>query len=194
MIKVCKVILFLFKLIAIALMVAGLSFSAYFLSNLFISASGNVKLGILTALISIIVLIYNNSRQQVRDISSRHFNEKREAYRDFIDLIFEFMRAVHTSETPNASLERISKIQKNILVWGSAETMNAYNAFMVVSAADKDGNAEQASEDKPDLRIFHAMETLLRSVRKDLGHSDRKLRRFAVTKLFIVADEHHKFS
>ena len=194
MIKAWKVILFLLKLIGIVLIVAGLLFSAYFLSNLFISASGNVKLGILTALISLIALIYNNSRQQIRDISSRHFNEKREAYRDFIDLLFEFMRAVHTSETPNASLERISEIQKNILVWGSAETMNAYNAFMVASVAGKDSNAEQSSEDKPDLRIFHAMEALLRSIRKDLGHSDRKLKKFAVTKLFIVADEHHKFS
>lgn len=178
-------------LVLAIVLIAMTPFAIYFLTKLFIVADSNVKLGAITAIISVVALIYNNSRQQIREISSRHYTEKRESYRNFFDILFEFMQSSKTGREPDSSLERISDILKSIMIWGSSETINAYNAFMRHSTEQMQPGRDD--DDAINFETFQKMESLLRNMRKDLGHSDRNLDRHALTKLFISADEHHKF-
>ncbi len=149
-------------------------------------ATTNVKLGILTAAVSAFAFIYNNSRQQAREIASRHFSEKRQAYRKFFDLMFEIIASQGDAEpiSESETIVRIRDVAKEIMIWGNAETINAYSDFMVAST---NNNPEDITA------VFTKIEALLRSMRKELGHSDRTLQKFGLTKLFIKAEEHHLF-
>jgi hypothetical protein len=185
-------LLYCLKLILAAVLVLTSLVSIYLLFNLFIVAGSNVKLGAFTAAVSVIALLYNNARQQSRDIASRHFSEKREAYQRFFDLLFELTQAEGTDTVETVSVERAREIVKSIMVWGSAETINAYNEFMRFSAM-QDMNENPKDDSALKLDIFEKIEKLLKSMRKDLGHSDGKLETFSLAKLFIKGDEHYKF-
>ena len=165
---------------------------AYQLIKLFIAADINVKLGTLTAAVSVMALLYNNARQQGREIASRHFSEKREVYQQFFDLLFEFMQAQKSESEVDLPIKRASNILKSIMVWGSAETINAYNEFISFTAVQSPETDEVLNAPLK-LDTFEKMEALLRSMRKDLGHPDGKLEKFSLSKLFIKGDEHHKF-
>lgn len=184
--KVLRVLSF----IAALLLIAAISLATYKVSILFVGASDNVKLGISTAFVSLIALIYNNNRQQNREISSRHFSEKRQAYQNFFDLLFEYMGHEKSKKAPDSSIERMMGIVKGLMVWASADTINTYNEYMRFSVSE---NAKRETADGLPISIIH-MEKILRSMRKDLGHGDSGLERYGLTKLFIKADEHHKFN
>jgi len=80
-------------------------------------------------------------------------------------------------------IDRMLGITKDLMVWGSADTINQYNAFI-----------RQTSVPQPEgsLVIFSNVEKLMSSFRKDLGHDDRKLEKLGLSKLFLKAEEHQK--
>ena len=71
------------------------------------------------------------------------------------------------------------------MVWGSASTITAFNKFIYESALNSDPNTKM---------VFLRTEAFLRAIRKDLGHNDGALERFALTKMIVRGDEHHKLS
>jgi hypothetical protein len=115
-----------------ALLVVAFAWTAYTGLNLFISATTTAKLGSVTAALTIVALIYNNARQQAREIKARHFAEKRLAYQKFFDFMFEIFSAQKNGlELSNEHLiEQMTLIVKDIMIWGSAETINQYNQFV----------------------------------------------------------------
>ena len=170
--------------VAIAVVIA-IPYVAYLAIIIFLSASSAAKLGALTALISIIALIYNNLRQQEREIKSRHFSEQRQAYQKVGDLLFDIMNSVTGTEQldNDETLKRSRMIVKDIMFWGSANTVNQYNLFI--------RNSSQPIEENS-MANFHNVENLLRALRKDLGHNDKKMEHLGLSKLLIKGDEHHK--
>jgi len=168
----------------IAIVVAA-GWAAYTLISLFLSAEDPLRLGVLTAAVSVIALIYNNARQQVREIKSRHFVEKRQAYQKFFDFLFEMFSASRKGQRLDESqmVDKMQAIVKEIMIWGSAETINEFNSFVRATA-------NPPAEGVPG--IFGIVERLMRSLRRDLGHNDRKLEHLGLTKLLIKGDEHDK--
>lgn len=169
-----------------ALLIFGVSsWIIYLAVGAYLKASNNVQLGVATALISIFAIIYNNSRQQSREIKTRHFSEKREAYQKFFNLMFDMFdaqkRGVEISE--DEAVLRMRSVVKEMMIWGSAETINNYNAFLKRSTS-----SEKISEKE----VFQGVETLLLSFRRDLGHNDKKLEPLGLTKLIVKADDHEK--
>jgi hypothetical protein len=152
---------------------------------IFWSANDSVRLGTATALISVAALLYNNARQQAREIKSRQFAEKRQAYQKFFDVMFDVFAAQRSGQeiSQEETIERIHGFVKEVMIWGSADTINQYNSYIRgVATPLPDG----------DLRIFSNMENLMRSLRRDLGHNDRVLERLGLTKLLIRGEEHDR--
>lgn len=175
-------------LVGLAL-IAGTSWAVYSLVALYLTASDTLKLGVLTAAISVIALIYNNARQHRREISSRHFSEKRQAYQKFFDFMFEMFSEDRTgvmlSEVEKE--ERARAIVKNLMIWGSADTINQYTNF-VRSSVELDTDLDV------DPKLFCNVESLLRSFRRDLGHDDSRLEALGLTKLLVKPEEHSKLT
>lgn len=79
------------------------------------------------------------------------------------------------------SIKRTRSFVKDIMVWGSPETINQYNIFI--------RNSVTQSSDDPKA-VMSNVEALMRSLRKDLGHDDRKLEKLGLSKLLIKGEEH----
>lgn len=177
-----SVVLAVILVIGVILFVLWGGFIAF---GLFLQASATVQLGAITALISVIAFLYNNHHQQNREIKSRQFAEKRQAYQKFFDLMFDIFDAQRTG-TPledTVVIQRMGLVVKEIMVWGSADTINQYNAYM--KTAQSTDSAEYG-------HAIKNMEALMRALRRDLGHNDRALDKLALSKLLIKADDHDK--
>lgn len=155
-------------------------------SEIYGKADADTKLGVLTATGSAAAFILNNMVQSSRERKARLFESKREAY----DRFFSFFFSLFTAQRSGAELETEATVQnfqeftRSVMTWGSAETVNALNHYQ---------RAAEAAQENP-IAIFTHTETLLRALRKDLGHSDSRLENLALTKLILKGDEHHKLS
>ncbi|WP_147454311.1 hypothetical protein [Sphingomonas sp. PP-F2F-G114-C0414] len=167
-----------------AIILAAIFWLGHVSIDLFIAAPATVRLGVLTAAVSVLTFVFNNSRQQTREINSRQFSDKREAYQKFFDFLFEIFSAQKKGieHSDDDLIERMHNITKGLMVWGSARTINQYNQFM--------RNAINPPENPLDQ--FRNVESLLKAFRQDLGHDDRKLEAFGLSKLILKADEHDK--
>lgn len=143
-----------------------------------------LKLGVLTAAGSALAFIINNAVQSSRERRARLFEAKRQAYGDFFKAFMSFFHKTAQGENPEG-LEMVKAIQNlstDVMTWGSAATINAFNQFQRESVMP-------ASDQRA---LFLRTERFLRALRNDLGHSDANLKPFALTKLILKGDEHAK--
>lgn len=153
--------------------------------RLYGNAEADLKLGVITAAGSALAFVVNNAIQSGRERKARLFENKREAY----DKFFEFFFSIFVSQKSGKPLtekqlaEKFNEFTRNVMTWGSAETVNAVNEYQ----------RSNLNVDPSDLKaLFSTTEKLLRALRRDLGHSDRSLSKFGLTKLILKADEHYK--
>ena len=153
------------------------------IAGLYDKAEPSLRLAILTGGGSALGFIINNAIQSSRERKARFFESKREAYGAF----FENFLAMFKKREGKDKIEDVSKtlerLRTDIMVWGSASTINAFNKYSQQSANDPDPGTIVA---------FQRTEEFLRSLRKDLGHNDSSLGRFGLTKMLLRGDEHDK--
>ncbi|MEZ5654770.1 MAG: hypothetical protein R3E04_02600 [Sphingobium sp.] len=152
--------------------------------RLYKAADPDIKLGVITATGSALAFVVNNAVQSSRERRARLFEAKREAYGDFIESFMSFFHKFALGEqVPEGDIVKtIQSLSTDVMTWGSAETVNAFNEYQRSnSSPTKDNNV-----------LFGRTETFLRALRKDLGHSDIALEKFALTKLLLKGDEHEK--
>lgn len=176
------------KFLAFAILVGATCFAfviAREVWRLYGSAGADVQLGVITAAGSALAFVANNAVQSARERKARLFENKREAY----DKFFEFFFSIFTSQKSgnplgeNELAEKFQEFTRAVMTWGSADTINSVIEFQRASNGG----------DPNDLKKMLApTETLLRALRKDLGHSDSAMDRYGLTKLILKADEHHK--
>ncbi len=147
------------------------------------TADPSVQAGIIGILGVVIAGIISHYQTKKREINSRHFSEKRECYQEIINLMFEMLFANYLGkeELEDAELaKRIIPFKKNLMVWGSADSINAFHSYL-----DKCGKPQNNNE------LFAGVEKLLREIRKDLGHDDKNLKDFSLIRL-VLNDEAKK--
>jgi hypothetical protein len=155
------------------------------MSKLYIQAEPSVRLGVVTAIGSVIAFVANNAIQSSRERRARLFESKREAYDKFFNFFTLFFHKNNT-ETPMSETEMMESFRNlatGIMTWGSASTINAFNQY-------QRHNARQDHTDMVDL--FSRTETFLRALRRDLGHNDVALENLAMTKMMIRGNDHEE--
>lgn len=179
----------IFHIAAAALILGGMVVATWFAVSEFVSLYGkadpNLKLGVITALGSGAAFLWNNLHQSRRERQARLFENKREAYDHFFEFFFSIFAAQKSGKPldEGALAEKFGVFTRNVMTWGSAPTINAVNRYQVESLRATGGDMTT---------LFKPTEDLLRALRKDLGHSDSALERYALTKLILRAEEHHK--
>lgn len=153
--------------------------------RLYSEAENDLKLGVITAAGSALAFVANNAIQSSRERRARLFEAKREAYGEFFESFMSFFHGVAGGRKPTEAelIKAIQGLSTDVMTWGGAETVNAFNNFQRANAAPANNDRE----------LFLRTETFLRALRRDLGHSDGSLKSFALTKLIVRGDEHHKF-
>ena len=181
-----KLFLGVILVLIIAIIVAYLSYNIFLEAwVLYKAADSNVKLGMFTATGSAIAFITSNAINSSRERKARLFESKRDAYNIFFDFFFSIFKNIKsgTDYSEDQMADKISEFMRGVMTWGSAKTVNAVIEWQ----------KQSENIDTTDLKsTFAVTEKLLRALRADLGHSDSTLKEFALTKLILKADEHHK--
>lgn len=150
-------------------------------------AEADLKLGVITATGSALAFLVNNAIQSSRERRARLFENKREAYDKFFEFFFSIFAAEKSGNplSQDKLAEKFHEFTRNVMTWGSAETVNAVNEYQQASLNSNSSNLKET---------FATTERLLRALRKDLGHADNRMDKFGLTKLILKADEHHKLN
>ena len=127
--------------------------------------------------------IFSHYFSQKREISSRQFTQKAKAYENIFNFVVEVVGKSDSGDQMNELEigERSRSIRKDIMVWASDDVIKAWSDYeMAIGKYGKNTN------------VFKYMDLIFRALRKDLGHSDKKLLRGDLIKMMVTPSEHDK--
>lgn len=165
---------------------ALLGFSGW-LAWIFIESLTAAAPGVAAAVISfigaVIIAVWTHAATKRREINSRHFIEKKNAYMHVIDLIFDLHKSTLEGKelSEKEMMDKILEFKKQLVVWGSAEALKIWDEYEQAAATLQGNENTLLNVDK-----------ILRCVRKELGHDDKILRPGDLVALLLKAEDKHK--
>ncbi len=187
----------LFSFIVLLAILAGLCFASYKLAVFvwhpfskldpalaagIIAASATIVASILGSIVA--VLIAKRLEQQAF-IKNEHRKQVTPIYEEFIEFIFQLLLAEKLGKkkvTEQEMIKIFAKFTQKIVVWGSDDAIKAYYDYKRISF-------ESLEKEIGTTGVF-AIEDLMLALRRDLGHSNKGLKRGKILGLF-VNDIHH---
>ena len=160
---------------------ALLGWMAWYFVQTIQEADANVKAGIVGIVGVLLAGVLTNFFTKRREINARHFSEKREAYGKIIDIIFDIILSTKSGESQpdNALMNKMMGFKKELMVWGGSEVIQSWNEFEMES--------ERVNGDPK--KVLAKVESVLRAIRKDLGHDDHQLKFGSLLALLILAED-----
>ncbi|MFA9396582.1 MAG: hypothetical protein ACERJ1_18010 [Halodesulfovibrio sp.] len=174
-----KLILF-FVLILITCLVG------YWAKDLFFSLSSAHRATMITILGSIIAVCFTHSFTKSREIQSRHFGKKTEAYETIFEIVFDQLQKakMHSGGTKKDQAKQLLSIieaKKKIMIWGSPKVIQRFNEMETASILQDSKNAS-----------FYCFGKLFEEIRRDLGHNDTSLKDGELMSLIILPEDKDK--
>ncbi|MCL4244666.1 MAG: hypothetical protein KJ002_05985 [Candidatus Dadabacteria bacterium] len=181
-VRVILLFVFLFALIG-ALCWGIYKFIVFFFS---LELDPNVVAGLIgaTALISASIgsIIIQKRSEQKLYIQIEHRKNFGPIYEKFINnILIKVLLATKLGEEPLSQTQLIKIIAdftRDILVWGSNDVLKAYQDFRKLGEIGPNSDADK-------LKVVYAMETLILTMRKDLGHSTKDFKKGDILRLFV---------
>ena len=155
--------------------------ASYFLYLLFVSGD-QTRLAILTAAVSVGTLVYTQNKNTKREIESRQFSKKSEAYEEIISSIASLTNAVRREEEVDQAqlTEQIASIIPKMVIWAGPDVLQAWERLSTPG-----GDSQQA--------VIAAAE-LIGALRRELGHAnDSKLGRLGALGVMLKPDAREEF-
>ncbi len=189
--KILKEILKALKeLISIILgfaLVAFICWGIYLIANkvisVFIKLDPTVAASLIAASVTIIVSVISVLLAKLLEHRSEIRKEMRikkiPAYTDLINFMFRVSFAKKRGQNPPTEKEILDFFQgftEKIVVWGSDDVINAFNAFRTFAQKTQTAQSEN---------ILFVAETLFLTIRKDLGHKNKGLTKGKLLGLFV---------
>ncbi len=146
--------------------IVGLVFTALtgnWLTTLFLSLESSQRTTVITVVASITAICITHYLTKRREIQSRQFAKKAEAYEAIFEVVFQLFietKKLAPEQDQDELIKKLLLVKNKIMVWGSQE---------VVQWLDKVGDTSS-----PDNNLYY-FERLFHEMRKDLGHNDNNL-------------------
>ena len=149
-------------------------------------ASIDVKITIIslcgTAIITVISVLLSKSYEKKAEIRKDQFHDKVKVYQKFITKIIGDIllnnKAIPDKEKQQKLETAFREFVQDVMLWGSDESLHEASKWM--TALRTQGSDEQKIYDN--LFLF---EDFLLAIRKDLGHSNQKVQKGDLLRLFI---------
>jgi hypothetical protein len=136
--------------------------------------------GSVTAIVSVASLILSRQWERRREIEQEHRRQKIPVYEEFIKFIFRVVMSGKPNSPAMSESDMISAIMsfsQSLIVWGADDVIRDYAQFRRMSAS--------AGQPGAPVPMLLAVERLLLSIRKDIGHSNKGLKAGDLLSLFI---------
>mgnify|MGYP003385607753 CR=1 FL=1 len=138
-----------------------------FITSLLKTLDSSVSASIITAAIGLIGLWYVQWQSKSRDIAESHRSSKIEVYNDLFDILEKFQEEPKggwsKDSIPKQLKNDFTKLNRGLILWASPTVISAWIDFRNIT--DSGGN------------ILLSVDTLYKSIRKDLGNSNFNLKR-----------------
>jgi hypothetical protein len=139
----------------------------------------NVAAALIVGLVALFGYFYTQRQTKARELSEAHRKPKTEVYDAFFDVIDCFLhkegsQEIDPNNLPKEVEELFAKLRRGLIVWGSVGAIKKWELFKGAAA----GTGREAI-------ILLAMDDMLREIRKDLGNSNRGLKRGDLVKVFL---------
>jgi hypothetical protein len=126
-----------------------------------------------------IMAIIQHKFIQKRENQHRHFERKIESYRGIVYALLGMLREKHPSgriskKSTEKTVKALFDFKDNVLLWGSKDLIYEVIAYQKMLTLLGEKGSEDLEEDL-NVEIFSATESLLRGIRKDLGHDDTEV-------------------
>jgi hypothetical protein len=172
--------------IPLSLILASLSIAAicvFFISLIKVDRKISVPVigAMLTAFISLAAVIITQRSTKQREIEEAHREKKVEIYEEFFKKIEVLLqsnnprRQIETTSDSEELITYLSDFKTSILLWGSPQVLQAYDDFARISGSGKS--------------IFEAVDNLYRTIRVDIGLSNKGLPPLHLVKMHISDPE-----
>jgi len=135
-----------------------------------------------TAIVSVLSIVYNQRKTKEREIAESHRQQKIDLYKKFMDNVVVGALRLAKDKADDADLQKhletfFLDFTANLIVWGSPGVIHEY------TKSRKSGNQPQ---------MLLQIDDVLRAIREDLGHSNRRIGRGDLIALFLTDPERLK--
>ncbi len=123
--------------------------------------------------------LFTHSQTMKREINARHFQSKKDGYIHIIEIIVLLMMKEAFGEKPNEDqlMKKMIEFKKNLIIWGSRDVIKAWEEYEIDSQNSKDTTAS-----------ILMLDSVLKEIRKDLGHSDHNMKAGSLVSVFLDTD------
>lgn len=138
-----------------------------------------IQAGLIGLLGMLFVALFTHYFTKTREINARLFREKRDGYMNFMDVLFDMLRAMKLKGEINNEeyMGKIVEFKKALMIWGSDDVIRKWNLYEIDN-----------SENQSIQSVVSNIEMVLRAIRKDLGHNDKSLEEGQLVGLILDAD------
>lgn len=175
-------------------------FSGWLFIKSLLKADPNITASVIGAIAVVGAGIWSHYSTKRLEINSRHFIEKKNAYIQFIELIFEFFKEIKKEKNflpinkpplhENKDIQvKILNFKKELMVWGNHEVILALENFESHTNID---NTNEILKEQASFSSLLIVDDLLRAIRKDLGHNDSPLKRGHLIGLLLIVQDREK--
>ena len=192
--KVSYIIAFIFLALIIYCLIGFFVFLFFKFPKLFLSAGTNIKVAVIsfigTAIVSVLTIVISKHIEKEADFRRAQYQSKLETYKKFLDdfLATTLLDTAENNLKSNKDKQESIKLQKqmdaircfikNVILWGSDEVIHSTSIWMFhLRTQNGDTDKIHAS--------IQEMEELLKLIRKDLGHSNKKIQTGDILRMFI---------
>jgi hypothetical protein len=141
-----------------------------------------------TVLAAVLAVVIGQMITKNREIQEAHRRKKTELYNGFLDEVKKLVKATTTSgEIPDQGLvDFFREFNSTLILWGSPKVIRAYHEWnrLAQSQVESGGSA----------KAIFAIDDLFMAFRKDLGHSNRGLKKGALIQMYLKPGEFERFS
>lgn len=175
----------------------GLCWFLFFLvfkfPKLFLSASTNIKVSVVsfigTAIVSVLTIVISKHIEKEADFRRAQYQSKLETYKKFLDDLANMLLNSSGNDLKGnggksekiklqKQMDAISNFIKNVVLWGSDEVIHSTSLWFSHMRT-------QGSDEEKIHASIQELEEVLKVMRKDLGHSNKKLRKGDILRMFI---------
>ncbi|MBD9402097.1 hypothetical protein [Comamonas sp. CMM02] len=132
-----------------------------------------------TVIVSVVSVLVAKRLEQKSLVIREHRERKTPIYEEIVKLVFRFAFSEKIgleALTEKEIIKKMAWITENLVIWGSDDLLLAWSKFRKSSIQ---------TEEKPNYQVLFEVEDLLLAIRKDLGHSNKGLKRGQILGLFI---------
>jgi hypothetical protein len=169
---------------------AGLVYVAYLALMALNSLDASLKSAVIAAVVAFGVTITSNIVQKKRELEFKIRERKVEAYQIIFEFMNYFIRSAKLEE--GANLEKLIdffyKINYALVLWGSAEAIEKWHEFQMMSKS-MDSSMSEQQKLLWTFSIINKLAELVKIIRRDLGHVDKDLSLATIADLYIPIND-----